>query len=159
MSALEFYSTVQNVRNFTGIEPGDLEGLDDEATLNAEIEGWLKDIKSLIDEYVQRDFAKEEEESRPEGGGDPTSPVPRAIHNAALRAARNMVAMAKFSRNTGTAQQGENDQPVMPQTTLSNDIRADLKLFRRTITDKRPSSIFASVMPGRTNKVLSNGTS
>ena len=69
-----FYSTAQEVIEYTGVSPFDV-GVDDSEELKSLIESWLLEIKDIIDADRRRDFLQEAD-------GDPAS-VRKLVHNVA----------------------------------------------------------------------------
>lgn len=160
MAVLEYYSTVEEAQNLSGLRPGDLDSLPTQDAIEDQIESWLRDIKDLIDNHLKRDFAYEEELSRPAGPpvGAPTKPVPRGIHLIAARALRNLVSMARLSANSGQATADEFAQLAKQNAdeVLTDTLLRDLNRYRdagRSATDR---AVRLRVMPGRTKPGFTN---
>lgn len=102
-AVVTFYSTPQDVILFTGIKPVDFDLEDDLGTdvghLTADeklvemLSGWLVGIKSYIDQNRNRDYAQDVLSGT-------LTEVPPGIHNIAMRAAANMVAISQLRRET-----------------------------------------------------------
>lgn len=136
-SEAQFYSSVQAVRDETGIKAADLDieatgALSAEDVLDARIEEWLVAVKALIDAYTNRDFLEETRipatDSTPEVPPDPARVSP-AIHLIAERAAANMVAAARLRRNTPRPQPDEYRVEMYRDEVMSPSIRRELDLF------------------------------
>lgn len=140
----DYYSTVEAVRNFTGVRPEDLPNLASVDALEDQIEEWLKDVKELIDEFCQRNFLAEEEGEGPE--------IPRGVHLAAQRAARNIISMARLSANAGQVNPDEffRNQSQNADVVLTEAIKDDLRRVKQRIIDTTPTQqISLRVLPGR----------
>ena len=117
-----YYSSAQDVIDFTGIRPTDLNLVDitngDTAAeqLIAIVEGWLVEIKDLIDMDRNRDYASETE-------------IPAGIHAIAKRMAANMVAQAVIRRDTPIIRIGDYAVKMVDDTILTKSIREDLSLY------------------------------
>ncbi len=143
MAAKAYYSDVDTARKLAALRPGDLIGLDTAAALDDQIEEWLKDIKDMIDEFLRRDFAKEEDVSGKK--------IPRGIHMAAARALRNVGMMARMANNAGQATPDEFNTLAKRDTDqiLSDTIKADLSMYRALRDDTTSNIVRLRVMPGR----------
>lgn len=101
--AVEYYSTVNDVLEDTGLGPEDLgftddeEGVEDGKTaqekLEAKIIKWLIEAKAIINEYKKRDFAAEV-------AAGTLASIPVCISSIAKRIAINMSKQAIINRET-----------------------------------------------------------
>lgn len=114
----EFYSTAEEVMQYTGVKPGDL-GLSEEQELKDVLEGWLIQIKDLIDRDRNRDFHKED-------GG-----VPPGIDHIAMRVCANVVAQASFRRESTIVQVDDYTIQMVDDRVFTTSIRDDLKRYPR----------------------------
>lgn len=114
----EFYSTAEEVMQYTGVKPGDL-GLSEEQELKDVLEGWLIQIKDLIDRDRNRDFHKED-------GG-----VPPGIDHIAMRVCANVVAQASFRRESTIVQVDDYIIQMVDDRVFTTPIRDDLKRYPR----------------------------
>lgn len=112
---MDYYSTPQDVINYTGIEPKDL-GLETEQELNNLIEKWLKGIKSLIDADRNRDYERE-------------GKVPEGIHLIALRIASHLCSIAILKRDTPIVRLDEFTIQLVEDEIFTTAIQNDLKRF------------------------------
>lgn len=160
MAVREYYSEIEEAQNLSGIRPGDLDSLPTQDSVEDQIESWLRDIKDLIDTHLKRDFAYEEELSRPEGGGPPARPVPRGIHLIAARALRNLVSMARLSVNAGQANPDEFAQIAKQNADeiLTDTLLKDLNRYRDVGRSAADRAVRLRVMPGRTKPGFTNPT-
>lgn len=116
----EYYSTPARVITYTGVRPGDLNLNDDEGGLTADekleavLEMWLGEVKSLMDRFQGKEYE---------------DPVPEGIHNIATRACAHHVTNAKIRREQNIIRIDEYAQRSIQDFVLSNDIREDLKSF------------------------------
>jgi hypothetical protein len=118
-----FYSTAQDVIDFTGIRATDLNLVDNGDTAEEQlvtiIEGWLTEIKDIIDRDRNRDYASE-------------TAIPPGIHLIAKRMAANMVAQAVIRRDTPIIRIGEYAVKMVDDTIFTESIRKDLSLYPPT---------------------------
>lgn len=114
----EFYSTAEEVMQYTGVKPGDL-GLSEEQELKDVLEGWLIQIKDIIDRDRNRDFHKED-------GG-----VPPGIDHIAMRVCANVVAQASFRRESTIVQVDDYTIQMVDDRVFTTSIRDDLKRYPR----------------------------
>jgi len=114
----KFYSTAEEVMQYTGVKPGDL-GLNEEQELKDVLEGWLIQIKDLIDRDRNRDFHKED-------GG-----VPPGIDHIAMRVCANVVAQASFRRESTIVQVDDYTIQMVDDRIFTTSIRDDLKRYPR----------------------------
>ncbi len=114
----EFYSSAEDVMQYTGVKPQDL-GLDDELKLKEVIEKWLIQIKDIIDRDRNRDFHKED-------GG-----VPPGIDHIAMRVCANVVAQASFRRESTIVQVDDYTIQMVDDRVFTTSIRDDLKRYPR----------------------------
>lgn len=118
-----FYSTAQDVIDFTGILPGDLNLVDisggDTASeqLVTIIEGWLEEVKDLIDRDRNRDYAAESPD------------IPPGIHFIAKRIAANMVAQAVLRRDSPIIRINDYAVKMVSDEVFTPAIRRDLAVY------------------------------
>ncbi len=114
--SVEFYSTPQEVRVYTGVDANAL-GLKSEAELDKQIVTWLKHAKAFIDADRNRDFAAD-------------GTIPLTIHNIAMRMVANLIRGAERNRNKSVvsfdADGGANELVPDEATMMSKSIREDL---------------------------------
>ncbi len=114
--SVEFYSTVQEVLTYTGIEHTAL-GLKSDTELRKQIETWLKHARAFIDADRNRDFAAD-------------GTIPLTIHNIAMRMVANLIRGAERNRNKSVvsfdADGGANELVPDEATMMSKSIREDL---------------------------------
>ena len=128
-----FYSTAQEVIEYTGVSPFDV-GVDDSEELTSLIESWLLEIKDIIDADRRRDFLQEAD-------GDPTS-VRKLVHNVAKRMAANMVALAILRRETPIIKMDDFTVQLVQDQVMTKDIRRDLNLIPRGISQRAPFRVW-----------------
>lgn len=129
--AEEYYGTPGSVIDRTGIRPTDL-GVDDDAELTGILEGWLREIRSIIDHDRRRDFLEEAD-----GNLDD---VPNLVHGVANRMAANMVALTVLRRETPIVTINSFTVKMVEDRVLTEDIRRDLALIQRGRT-KGPNPV------------------
>lgn len=120
MAALQFYSTAAAVIESTGIGPEDL-GMETSQALTTWIEARLKEIKNLIDQDRNRDYAAEAETAGKE--------VPAGIHGIALRMMSNHVGHANLRRTTPIIRVDDFSIKMIEDRVFTPAIRDDLKRF------------------------------
>ena len=128
-----FYSTAQEVIEYTGVSPFDV-GVDDSEELKSLIESWLLEIKDIIDADRRRDFLQEAD-------GDPAS-VRKLVHNVAKRMAANMVALAILRRETPIIKMDDFTVQLVQDQVMTKDIRRDLNLIPRGISQRAPFPVW-----------------
>jgi len=128
-----FYSTAQEVIEYTGVSPFDV-GVDDSEELKSLIESWLLEIKDIIDADRRRDFLQEAD-------GDPAS-VRKLVHNVAKRMAANMVALAILRRETPIIKMDDFTVQLVQDQVMTKDIRRDLNLIPRGISQRAPFRVW-----------------
>lgn len=128
-----FYSTAQEVIEYTGVSPFDV-GVDDSEELTSLIESWLLEIKDIIDADRRRDFLQEAD-------GDPAS-VRKLVHNVAKRMAANMVALAILRRETPIIKMDDFTVQLVQDQVMTKDIRRDLNLIPRGISQRAPFRVW-----------------
>ena len=114
----EFYSTAEEVMQYTGVKPGDL-GLSEEQELKDVLEGWLIQIKDIIDRDRNRNFHKEGSE------------VPPGIDHIAMRVCANVVAQASFRRESTIVQVDDYSIQMVDDQIFTKAIREDLSRYPR----------------------------
>jgi len=127
------YSSPEKVIEYTGVRPQDF-GLEDELDGNEEvvktaeeklesiIEGWLEQVKDLIDHDRNRDYHEEVEEGKREK-------VPPGIEFIALRMAANMVAQANLRRQTPIVRHDDFSVDMVGDKVFTKAIQRDLARF------------------------------
>lgn len=117
--------TVDEVKDFTGINPQHLKlAVDDETRLNEIITDWISQSESLIKSYTHNTF--------PEGIDD-------AVKNVCLRLTANMVALAIERRDTPRTKVNDWKIQVSSAEIFEQPLREDLKPYiidKSTISDK-----------------------
>lgn len=126
------YSTAAEVIEYTGVRPEDLSKSDEQELITL-IDGWLEEIKDIIDQDRRRNFLSE-------AGDDPTAVRPM-VHNIAKRMAANTVALAVLRRDTPIIQLNDFSVQLVEDKVLTKDIRRDLALIPRGQTDVTPVRI------------------
>jgi len=129
-----FYSSVDAVKQYTGVRPEDL-GLpgtvdqgenETEITLEEVLEQWLVEAKSLIDLDRNRDFHADYAQ---EVNGDTVYNYPPGLDNVAMRLVANMVAQAVMRRETPIVQIDDFTINMVDDQVFTQAIRADLRRF------------------------------
>lgn len=116
-----YYSSPAQVRSYTGARASAL-GLANNTELDELLEGWLVQIKSLIDIDRNRDFLVE-------ASGNPDA-VPPLVHNVAMRAAANMYGFSQLRRETPVIRVDDYNVRVVPDAVLTEDLKKDLRRIR-----------------------------
>lgn len=116
----EFYSTAEEVMQYTGVKPGDL-GLNEEQELKDVLEGWLIQIKDIIDRDRNRNYHREGSE------------VPPGINHIAMRVCANVVAQASFRRESTIVQVDDYKIQMVDDQIFTEAIRSDLSRYPRKI--------------------------
>lgn len=114
----EFYSTAEEVMQYTGVKPGDL-GLNEEQELKDVLEGWLIQIKDIIDKDRNRNYHREGSE------------VPPGINHIAMRVCANVVAQASFRRESTIVQVDDYRIQMVDDQIFTEAIRSDLSRYPR----------------------------
>ena len=127
---MEYYSTPEDVIQYTGIQPGDLnledddpEGEDPKTAADkrtALLEKWLKQITSLIHGHQKMNYLELVDNEELEE-------VPAGIHNIAMRMAANMVGQAVLRRETPIVKIDDFAVKMVSDAVMTKDIRTDLK--------------------------------
>ena len=117
----EFYSTAEEVMQYTGVKPGDL-GLNEEQELKNVLEGWLIQIKDIIDRDRNRNYHQE--------GSD----VPPGINHIAMRVCANVIAQATFRRESTIVQVDDYKVQMLDDQIFTDAIKKDLSRY-----PKKPS--------------------
>lgn len=110
----DFYSTIEDVKKYTGIKPKDLSITETE--LNSLIEKWLAGVKSLIDADRNRNYTEE-------------GNVPAGIDLIALRMASNLVAIAVVRRDTPIVRVDDFNIQLVRDEIFTEPILRDLSRF------------------------------
>lgn len=136
-----YYSSPAEVKSYTGARASAL-GLDTEQELDELLEGWLVQIKSLIDIDRNRDFLVE-------AGGNPSA-IPPLVHNVAMRAAANMYGFSQLRRETPVIRIDDYNVRVVPDAVLTDDLKKDLRRIRSrpTFRMSRVGDEFGLTQPG-----------
>ena len=113
------YSTPGKVISYTGVRPQDFyledgEEKTAEEKLEELIEGWLLQIKDLIDADRGREYKED---------------IPPGIENIALRMAANMVAQAQLRRETPIVRHDDYSVDMVEDKVMTNAIKNDLARF------------------------------
>ncbi len=117
----EFYSTAEEVMQYTGVKPGDL-GLNEEQELKDVLEGWLIQIKDIIDRDRNRNYHQEGSE------------VPPGIDYIAMRVCANVIAQATFRRESTIVQVDDYKIQMVDDQVFTDAIKKDLSRY-----PKKPS--------------------
>ena len=117
----EFYSTAEEVMQYTGVKPGDL-GLNEEQELKDVLEGWLIQIKDIIDKDRNRNYHREGSE------------VPPGINHIAMRVCANVVAQASFRRESTIVQVDDYRIQMVDDQIFTEAIREDLSRYPRKMS-------------------------
>ncbi len=122
----EFYSTVQEVIEYTGCDPemlGISPAVDNrDAEMRKRIQSWLIVAKDFIDRDRNRDFHTEDK-------------IPGVIDNIALRMVVNFIRSNERNRNTSVVElgSGKGELKTIQGLMMTNDIRADLRRVPRKL--------------------------
>jgi hypothetical protein len=117
----QFYSTVDEVIQYTGVHPQDL-GLESDEELKKVIEGWLVQIKDIIDQDRNRDYHQEVEEGK-------RTEVPPGIHHIAMRVCANVIAQATFRRESTIVQVDDYQVQMLDDQIFTDAIKKDLARY------------------------------
>lgn len=120
----DYYSTIEDVLEDTGLEPTDL-NFDADAELEAKIEKWLVEAKAIIDEKKGRNFTAEL------AAGTITS-IPICIHSIAKRLAINMAKQARINRDTPIVSRDDYNIQITNDTIITRAIEDDLEDCAKT---------------------------
>ena len=107
------YVAPQDVRDYTGVKPGDL-GKPDAASLDATLSKWIAQAEEMVTHYLGQAFTT----------------VPEGVKNGTLRIVANMVAQAKLRRTTSIISIDEFQQRLVPDTVFTRSIRDDLEPYK-----------------------------
>ncbi|MFW6242677.1 MAG: hypothetical protein ACOC2W_00800 [bacterium] len=118
---MEYYSSPDEVIEYTGIQPNQLHLEDDgvetaDKKLEKLITKWLIQVKNWIDLDRNTDFSKMET-------------IPPIINNIALRAASNMVAMALVRRDSPIVKSNDFNIQLITDRIFTDDIKNDLAII------------------------------
>jgi hypothetical protein len=131
----EFYSTIQDVIEDTGIEPSDFDFEDDEDIENGltavqklenKVQTWLIESKDMLDAEAsvisnrERDFHQELKDGT-------ITKIPICIHDIAKRIAINKVKQARVNRDTSIVSKDDYAIVISSDNILTNSITKDLK--------------------------------
>lgn len=117
---VEFYSTPAEVIQSTGIRPDDL-GMESTQQLTTWIEARLKEIKNLIDQDRNRDYAAEATAAG--------KPVPPGINGIALRMMSNHIGHANLRRTTPIIRVDDFSIKMVEDQVFTTAIKNDLKRY------------------------------
>ena len=118
---MAFYSTVEDVKQYTGIQPRDL-NFDEESDLDTFIEARLIEIKDLIDHDRNRDYSKEVD------AGERLI-VPPGIHHIALRMMANLIGYAVVRRDTPIVRISDFAVQTIDDKIFTPDLKRDLSRY------------------------------
>ncbi len=126
---MDVYSSAEDVINYTGVEPGDFDLVDDvnngdtaQEKLNDLINGWLEGVTDIINRDRNRDFHQEVAD------GDLTE-VPPGIHSIAMRMAANLAGLAVLRRETPITRHDDFTSMLASDEILTPALRAELSLY------------------------------
>lgn len=122
---VDYYSTVEDVLEDTGLKPGDLGFKADEDStadekLEAKIIKWLLEAKGIIDEKKNRDFAAEL-------AAGTITVIPVCISSIAKRIVINMAKQARINRDTPIVSKDDYNIQITNDTILTKSIKDDLE--------------------------------
>ena len=117
-----FYSSFEEVKAVTGVTAAQL-GFNEDSELKTVVDGWMEQIKDLIDTDRNRDFLAEADND--------IGKVPPLVHNVALRMGANMVNYARLQRETRFIRIDDWTVRIIPAMVLSDEIKRDLNKIRR----------------------------
>ncbi len=117
---VEYYSTPADVIQSTGIRPDDL-GMETTQQLNTWITARLQEIKNLIDQDRNRDYAAEAETEGKE--------VPKGINGIALRMMSNHIGHANLRRTTPIIRVDDFTIKMIEDQVFTTAIKNDLKRY------------------------------
>ncbi|MDI6840438.1 MAG: hypothetical protein QMD71_06305 [bacterium] len=115
---MEYYSSPEEVMQYTGVKPQDL-GLEETEELIEVLEGWLVQIKDIIDQDRNRNY------HQVEGG------VPPGINHIAMRVCANVVAQASFRRESTIVQVDDYKVQMVDDNIFTEPIMRDLSRYPR----------------------------
>lgn len=121
----DFYSTVEDVLEDTGLEPEDLGFEDDDSSdgnekLEVKIIKWLVEAKSIIDNNRKRNFTAELADGT-------ITEIPICIHDAAKRIAINKAKQARINRDSSIVSKDDYTIQITNDTILTTSILRDLE--------------------------------
>ncbi len=116
IETLTGYCSVQDVIDYTGIKPADLEQ-DTIEQMNAVIGSWIIDVSATIDSFVNRTW-------------DPPDTAPKPIKNLCTRAVANMVMISVQRRKAPIMQVGEFSVQAIEDILISGDMMKIIKAFK-----------------------------
>lgn len=119
--AVTAYSSAEEVIRFTGVHPPDL-GLSSDDELKTVIEGWLVQIKDVIDQDRNRDYHQEVIDGK-------RTAVPPGINLIAMRMCANMVAQATFRRESTIVQVDDYKIQMVDDRVFTEQLMKDLSRY------------------------------
>lgn len=121
---------VQDVKNFTGIQPKHLHFNEDETTeLDRILVDWISQSEDLIKSYTHNQFSED---------------IPDAVKNVCLRLTANMIALAIERRDTPRTTVTEWTIRVSSSDIFTQDLKDDLTPFVKDFSNTSDSiDIFA----------------
>jgi len=117
----QFYSTADEVIQYTGVHPQDL-GLESDEELKKVIEGWLVQIKDIIDQDRNRNYHQEVEDGK-------RTEVPPGINHIAMRVCANVIAQATFRRESTIVQVDDYQVQMLDDQIFTDAIKKDLARY------------------------------
>ena len=132
-SYLQYYGTVEDIIEETGILPADM-GYEDNDTSTAEqqlslkIESWLIEAKAMIDADRDRDYSQEVVDGK-------LSDIPICINSIAKRLAVNMANSAKLNRQSPTIKVNDYQVKAVSHDPMTPAIKADLETCSPLVED------------------------
>jgi hypothetical protein len=123
-----YYSNPTDVKTFSVLEPSDLH-LATDTELDTTIEGWLYQIRDLINTDRKRDYALNS--TFDVDGNILTDAVPAGIHGIALQIACNMVALVQARKQSNIITIGDRITGVVKNAIISKDLQDQLSKYPR----------------------------
>lgn len=132
-SYLQYYSTVQDILDDTGIIPtdmgySDISGSTAEQQLENKIESWLIEAKSMIDADRDQDYSLQLQLGT-------ITDIPICINSIAKRITINMANSAKLNRKSPTLKVNDYSVKVVPHDPMTPQILTDLESCSPKIED------------------------
>lgn len=125
------YCSVDDVKQFTGVQPKHLKLLDDGSNkLDETLEKWISQSEDLIKSYTNNKFTEE---------------VPEAVQNVCLRLTANMVALAIERRDTPRTIVTDWSTRVSSSQIFTEDLKEDLTPFVKETSYKSDKVSFYAI--------------
>lgn len=111
------YCSVDDVKKMSGITPKNLGYKDKEDDFDNLIKEWIEQSESLIDSYCLQEWEKE---------------VPLAVKNVCIRLTANIIAFNLARKDNPIRKVNDFSLKVFGSEVFTEDLRQDLKPFRKT---------------------------